>query len=138
MFKQIFRVAFVTLVWKQYKHIIVSTLVLFAFLYLVGNVHADFLRHAELQDQKEGLGLSFIYKWLGFLFGVVAYFTYHYFRTRVTGTDKTDKASKKKVANAKAALNNEADDGDDPFARIRSRKKLRSRADFLIESDSDD
>jgi len=135
MFKQVFRVAFVTLIWKQYKHIIVSTLILFAFLFLVGNIHSDFLKHAELQGDKSGLGLSFVYKWLAFAGAVGLYFVYHFMRTRQTD-NKTGEKSKKRGVKSKNTQTVEEGD-DDPFDKIRSRKKLRSRADFLIDSDSD-
>lgn len=141
MFKQVFRVAFVTLIWKQYKHVIVSTLLLFAFLFLVGKIHADFLTHAELQGDKSGLGLSFLYKWLAFAGAVGLYFAYHFFwRARQTG-DETDSKTKEKSVKkgflSKATKAVEETDGDDPFDKIRSREKLRSRADFLIDSDSE-
>jgi len=127
MFKQVFRIAFVTLVWKQYKHIIVSTLVLFGFLFLVGNIHADFLKHAELQGAKTGLGISFVYKWLALAIGVVCYFAYHYLRTRQTN----------KKTNVKASQPSQETNIDDPFSNIRTRKKLRGRADFLTDKDSE-
>lgn len=129
MFKQIFRVAFVTLIWKQYKHIIVSTLALFAFLFLVGNVHTDFLTHAKLQETKTGLGISFLYKWLAFALGVALYFAFHYYRTR-----QTNKKPKKKDT----PQTNQASDEQDPFTNIRERKKLRSRADFLTDTNTQD
>ena len=130
MFKQVFRVAFVTLIWKQYKHIIVSTIILFAFLFLVGNLHADFLKHAELQGNKTGLGLSFVYKWLAFALGVGLYFTYHYLRTNRT----SKKSPKGKIATHKAM--DQGVDDEDPFSNIRAKKKLRSRADFLIDGET--
>lgn len=127
-FKQIFRVAFVALVWKQYKAVIVSTLLLFLYLYLVGSVHADFLEHARLNSDKANLGLSFIYKWAAFGCGVVGYFAYHYFRPKPKDVSKE---RQKQIEQELAEL----DDEDDPFAAIRKRKTLRSRADFLMEKE---
>ena len=140
MFKQVFRVAFATLVWKQYKHVIVSTLLLFAFLFLVGKIHTDFLIHAEQAGDKSGLGLSFIYKWLALAAAVGLYFAYHFMRTRQNSreaNDQTRKKSKKKGLLRKEVKGVEESDGDDPFDKIRSRKKLRSRADFLMDNDSE-
>jgi len=130
MFKQVFRVAFVTLIWKQYKHVIVSTLLLFAFLFLVGNIHSDFLTHAELQDDAANTGPSFIYKWIAFIGGVAVYFLYHYIRNTKARDKKTDKKTKQQ--NVTQELNELEGSDNDPFAQIRTRKKLRGRADFII------
>ena len=128
IFKQVFRIAFVTLIWKQYKAIIVSTLLLFIYLFLVSSVHADFLTHAELQKDASGSGLSFLYKWLAFTIGVAAYFLFHYLRGRPK--KKSKQASKSSATINKKEINATESD-DDPFAAIRERQKLRSRADFL-------
>lgn len=127
-FKQIFRVAFVALVWKQYKAMIVSTFLLFLYLYLVGSIHADFLEHARLNDDKANLGISFVYKWAAFGVGVLAYFCFHYFRPRPKDVGKE---RQRKIERELDELSDE----DDPFAEIRKRKTLRSRADFLIEKE---
>jgi hypothetical protein len=126
VFKQIFRVAFIALVWKQYKQIIVSSLGLFGFLYLVGSLHADFLQHAELNADSSNVGLSFVYKWTALAGGIILYFAYHYFRPR-----QKDPAKEKQQRIEKELA--ELHDEDDPFASIRARKKLRSRADFLMD-----
>lgn len=134
IFKQVFRVAFVTFIWKQYKHLIVSTLLLFVYLFLVSNIHADFLTHTVLKEDKSGSGLSFVYKWLAFAFGIGAYFLYHSIRARVKSKSKTNAqklAEKNPAASSKVIIN----DPDDPFAQIRQRKKLRSRADFIEGKD---
>ena len=133
IFKQVFRIAFVTLIWKQYKHLIVSTFLLFAYLFLVSSIHSDFLTHTVLKEDKSGSGVSFVYKWLAFAVGVGAYFFYHNVRARLIAkrksTTKTG-ASPKKMSDVSQAI-----DPDDPFAEIRERKKLRSRSDFLEGKD---
>lgn len=126
VFKQIFRVAFVTLIWKQYKHVIISTLLLFGFLYLIGSLHADFLQHAQINGDKTNTGISFIYKWSAFAGGLLIYFAYHYFRPRKKNDEKT---KQQKLEKELAELS----DDEDPFAAIRARDKLRGRADFIME-----
>ncbi len=128
VFKQVFRVAFVALIWKQYKALIISTLLLIAFILLVGNVHEDYLTHSQLQEDSAGNGLSFIYKWIAYAFGVGAYFLFHFLR----GLRPTKQTLKEK---AKEANISAKDDNEDPFAAIRERKRLRSRADFLDGKD---
>ena len=124
VFKQIFRIAFIALIWKQYKALIISTLLLIACLLLISNVHDDYLTHSQLQNDASDAGLSFIYKWLAYALVVGAYFVFHFLRgLRPSKQNLEDKA---KEANIIAKT-----DSDDPFAAIRERKKLRSRADFL-------
>lgn len=131
MFKQVFRVAFVTLIWKQYKHLIVSTLLMFFYLFLVGSLHSDFLKHAELQNEAASTGFSFIYKWAGFIGGVAVYFLYHYVRSNKKMRDsKVDSKAKQQELIQEL---DELEDADDPFAKIRARKKLRGRADFIMD-----
>ena len=129
MFKQIFRLTFATFVWKQYKRIIVSTLLLFAYLWLVGSIHSDFLSYAELQADQSMAGRSFLLKWVALVCGVALYFTYNFFR----------RAKRKRSDNSASSANNvEQDeqsqtDQDDPFANIRKMKKLRTRAEISID-----
>lgn len=124
VFKQIFRVAFVTLIWKQYKAVIVSTFLIIAYLLLVGNLHSDYLAHSQLQNDSAGSGISFIYKWVAYTVGVMLYFGFHALRSK--RPKKQDLAAKAKQANEIAKR-----DPQDPFAAIREKDKLRSRADFI-------
>lgn len=125
VFKQVFRLAFVTLIWKQYKGVILSTLILFGYLFLVSGVHADFLKNAELQKDATNLGVTFVFKWLAFAAGVFVYFLFHLLRGR---SKKSQKAEPQKILSAKEAAKQ---DEDDPFSAIRTRKRLRSRGDFI-------
>lgn len=127
MFKQAFRLAFITLIWKQYKASIVSTLILFTYLYLVGSIHADYLQHASLQNDGATTGTSFVIKWLALAAGVVIYGLFHFFNAK-----KTAPKSKRKKPQP---TDNKAEPGDDPFHEIRERKKLRGPGDFLIKND---
>lgn len=123
MFKQVFRLTFITFVWKKYKRIIVSTTVLFASLWLIGFIHDEYLEFAKLHNDSN-LGLSFMLKWLALLSTVAIYLIYNYMGSR------KEKISKKKVQEAVSD-----DSADDPFADIRTRKKLRSRAEMIIDKE---
>ena len=130
MFKQAFRLAFVALIWKQYKALIVSTLLLFFYIFLVGNIHDDYLAHLKLQDSTASTGMSFILKWGAYAGGLVLYFIFHWWRGRFREPDEQigeSKSSPRK--NPKPMVSIE----DDPSAEIRERDNLRSRADFLME-----
>lgn len=125
IFKQAFRIAFITLIWKQYKAIIVSTTLLFVFFFIISNLHQDYLT-ATSPDNIDRM--SFVYKWGAYIAGVVAYFTFHALRRHFSNNKKS---TKEKITESQQL--NKTD--EDPFAAIRERKKLRSRADFLMDKD---
>lgn len=141
MFKQIFRITFVTLIWKQYKSVIVSTLLLFAFLWLAGNVHEDYLVYAADQNDEGLVGRSFLYKWIALVSGVLVYLSYHWLRSG--DSKKVDESqpsngyfSKGKSSKAKIdSFSNSEQSDDDPFAELRNKEKLRSRAEILVDKD---
>lgn len=125
-FKQAFRIAFVTLVWRQYKAAIVSTLLLIGYFFLVSNLHSDYLTNAKFLGDNINTGVSFVLKWVAYLVGLAVYVFFHVFRGR-----RLTKGDKKKVMDSE--LKSMANTDEDPFSAIRARKKLRSRADFLSE-----
>jgi hypothetical protein len=127
VFKQIFRVAFIALIWKQYKALIVSTALIIAYLLLVGSIHDDYLRLSQLQKDTSESGMSFIYKWAAYSLGVVLYFGFHAIRR--PDSEKENLSERARQANKEAIH-----DLDDPFTAIRERKTLRSRADFLEQN----
>lgn len=124
IFKQAFRVAFVALIWKQYKAAIMSTALLIMYLLLVKNIHADILLTKTQSAIQTDIGMSIALKWLAYTLGVLIYIGFHALR----GGKRNNKTLKEK---AKEANIEAVTDEDDPFAAIRERKVLRSRADFL-------
>ena len=134
MFKQAFRVAFIALVWKQYKAAIVSTLLLFAYLFLVSWIHGDYIASAQLENQTSGLSQSFVIKWIAFAGGIGLYALYHWVRGRLN-KNKADAPQATLMPrvdnpNATSKIINDPELREDPFAHIRKRKKLRGRKDF--------
>ena len=132
MFKQVFRITFVTLIWKQYKRLIVSTLVLFAYLWLVGSIHEDYLNYAELQSDANLAGKSFIYKWAALMAGVLIYISFHLFRGKKAGQRNKTRSTKLNAKPNTSPTDPEQNEGPDPFAEIRLKKKLRSRSEIMI------
>jgi len=133
IFKQAFRVAFVALIWKQYKGAIISTVLLIIYLLLVKNIHADILlANTEAGGANSRLGLLILYKWLAYALGVLCYLAFHIIRGLRPSPKALNKSLKEK---AKQANVDAQEDEDDPFAAIRKRKHLRSRADFLEGKD---
>ena len=136
VFKQVFRIAFVTLIWKRYKALIISTALLIFSLYLIGQIHADFLQHWELQEDNSQTGQSFIYKWLAYISCISLYCAFHYFKSSKKPAD-TAQEKKAKQQSLASELENLSDD-EDPFASIRKREKLRSRSDFILKNKKED
>jgi len=136
MFKQIFRIAFISLIWKQYKAIIISTVVLFAYLWLIGSVHTDYLSYAELQEDKSLAGRSFLLKWAALSSGVLLYIAYHVLRG---SRNRRNSASNQGNALSGTLVNRTNEDSNsnnpDPFAEIRHKKKLRTRAEIALDKE---
>jgi len=131
IFKQIFRIAFVALIWKQYKAWIISTVLLLLGLYLIGQIHTDFLQHWQLQGDTSKTGQSFIYKWTAYLGSIALYIGFHYFRPK---KEPLNNQKKNKEKQKELTLELEKLSGDqDPFSAIRKREKLRTRSDFILE-----
>ncbi|MBX2846945.1 MAG: hypothetical protein KTR16_01395 [Acidiferrobacterales bacterium] len=125
MFKQVFRLTFVTFIWKQYKRIIVSTVLLFAFLWFVGFAHSEYLDYAT-RENVDNVGVSFFIKWIALILGVAIYFLYHYLMP-------SRKDLKKKKSKDAIEIKAPADGEPDPFDQFRNKEKLRTRAEILID-----
>ena len=126
MFKQIFRLTFLTFIWKQYKRVIVSTVLLLLFLWLVNFAHSEYLSFAEFQSEQSNVGLSFFIKWFALIVGFFVYLTYLFWQPK-----------KKKITNKNVNADAQIDAGeDDPFASIRDKGQLRSRAEIMLEKNN--
>ena len=134
IFKQVFRIAFVTFIWKNYKAWIVSTILLLFGFFLIGKIHADLLQYWQLQEEKSQIAASIIYKWIAYLGCALAYFLYHYFRPKKA--PETAKETKEKRKTLEKELTN-LSPNEDPFSDIRNRDTLRSRSDFILNQQAD-
>lgn len=137
MIKNLVHLTLLTVIWKKYRSMILSTLVLFGYFFLVSMLHEDYLNYTELNQEQQYLGLSFIVKWLAFLLGLLVYLSFNFgFLWR-----KQEKKDGKPINTPRSKPHQGHEQKDspatasksDPFADIRNRDKLRSRADFLIE-----
>lgn len=123
MFKQVFRLTFVTFIWTRYKRLIISTTFLFAYLWFVGFAHAEYLNYASKQALDD-VGHSFFIKWIALAIGIGCYFLFHFL-------SPSDKQAKQNPATTPQP--GEAD----PFDAIRQKEKLRSRAEIIIDDNKD-
>lgn len=139
MINNLFRITFVTFVWSRYKAIIISTLLLFLFFFIVSQVHQDYVSYAELNGDKANVGLSFIAKWCAFIGGFVLYFwlNMRFLASNKKSVEKDEpKLSRLEKVIKKPKKKEQSDEPDstlDPFDAIRKKDKLKSEADFIID-----
>jgi hypothetical protein len=110
-----------TFIWKKYRRIIVSTVLLFTFFWLVNFAHTEFLSFSQLQEQQTDVSMSFFIKWLCLTIGFIIYWIFISWKS---------KKIVKEIHNIHD--NNEAD----PFAVIRNKDKLRTRSEIMIEKNT--
>lgn len=124
MFKPVLKYTFIAFIWKRYKGAILSALLLLLFIFLVIVIHNDYVRYSEATGQQSRLALSFLLKWSMIIGALFAYLFYIKVLLRVKPKAKPPKSSVSSSA-------------DDAFSDIRSKDKLRSKADTIIETDQD-
>lgn len=145
------------LLWRNYKVLIVSTVLLVFSIIMINMGHSDYLTWAIMQDPIPATGMSFVYKYLGYvgLLGIFAWVN--------TAANKADEAQRiqsksqsdsffSKIIAQKPKIKPSARPSSvsskpkgkhedttaqaDPFANIRTKAKLRSQADITIEKKS--
>jgi len=126
MLRNLVQLTLLSVFWRRYKSIILSTFVLFLYLWLIGKLHQDYVNYSELNSDHEYLALSFVIKWCAFILGIMVYLLLNSLFPRSKKLVPT-------VAKKNQKTESDQDAVVDPFAEIRQRKKLRSRADFIIE-----
>jgi len=100
---------------------------LLIYLLIVSNLHQDYLAAVGPDGIDQ---VTFIYKWAAYIAGFVLYFGFHIVRGKLKTNEQN---TKEKISESKELT----DTSEDPFAAIRHRKRLRSRADFVIGEGDD-
>lgn len=139
MFNQLIKWTIVVGLWRKYKRHVAASLVLLASLLLINYLHLDYLEYA-VATGVQGLGFSYLLKWSAFILAI-GFYVFHI--KRVNRAAKYDsKLHKIMKSNTKADTTEpsptkaeEQSLSKDPFANIRTKKKLRSEADMLIGKD---
>lgn len=132
MIKNIVKITLLNYLWKKYKAVIVSTVVLFFYFWLVGKLHEDYVSYSHLNNDTNNLGLSFVLKWLCFLVGLGLYLLVNARQNRKESVlEKMSSTAEK--GNAKTAAEASSSSSADPFQHLREKEKLRSKADVIIE-----
>ena len=132
------------LLWRKYKFFILSLIILISFIFVVGQVHQDYLRYNELQEIPTNIGLSFAVKWLIWASSIILFLVAnHYFnrykrQQKELATEQSNSALSK-LLKWKSRFGNNA--GSPPInsneASSTSRQKCGATA-YVAEVDGDD
>ncbi|MFT2109923.1 hypothetical protein [Marinomonas sp. 2405UD68-3] len=145
MMNQLFRLTFVTFIWKKYKQLIVSILSLILLLWITEQLHQDFISYSQLNEDTAYLALSFIVKWVVFILLCIGFIVINvsfgkkvaikkqsksFFKENVVKTREPSfhkKGQEKKSESTKKII--------DPFDEIRKKPHLRSKANVVLDED---
>ena len=151
MFQHVVRWTFFITIWKKYKAQLLTTLGYLLALLLVSLIHKDYLDYvATSNDEQDFIATSFILKWIAYITLTASYF-YLFSRfskkaeighenlsfLRKFQKQSQSSSSKKtnKATNGNGSFDKPKEEGD-PFANIRTKAKLRSEADLLMDKDN--
>jgi len=126
MLKQLVKYTVAAVIWKRYRALIIATIVLFIYFWLVGKIHGDFIAYSKLRASSEDLGLSFVIKWFLFGVGLVCYLACVFWRTGEPASDKSQTDTQSTGVEPSPS-------NIDSFANVRNKKNLRSKSDIIIE-----
>ena len=142
------------LLWRNYKVLIVSTLLMVLTIIMINMAHSDYLMWAQMQDPVPATGMSFVYKYLAYVALLLGFGWINHYANKKAEAEELSQPSKGNVildAFDKIKPRKSSTDSDvakqtvklraaakdthqpDPFANIRKKKKLRSQADIVIE-----
>ena len=136
--------------WRNYKFMIISVVVLIAGVFIVGLIHDDYLQWAQYQlNQPNGnipvsVGWSFIVKYAVYIAGITGCFYANKWVNNKKALEKAqsgeDNSVLKSILSFKRKHSGKADEtaqsgnqSEDVFANIRAKKSLRTQADMLID-----
>jgi uncharacterized membrane-anchored protein YitT (DUF2179 family) len=146
------------LLWRKYKFFILSLILLIAFIFVVGQVHVDYLRFNDRQDNPTNIGLSFAVKWAVWAVSIIVFLVSNHVFNKYKKQQKqleseqsnsalskimkwkvsfgSNEQSEKSTASSQNQPNRQSTSSTekvDPFDAIRKKDKLRSYADVIIE-----
>jgi len=131
--------------WRNYKFMIISVVVLIVGVFVVGLIHDDYLQWAQYQlSQGDGsvpvsVGWSFIIKYAVYIAGMTLCFYANKWVNNKKALEKAqageDNSALKNILSFKTKSSPAAPKAkaNDAFANIRAKKSLRMQADILID-----
>jgi len=130
MFKFLAKSAIASLIWSKYHKIIVSTILLFILYFIISFIHDDYLEYAELSEETTNVALSYILKWGALITATAIYYFTNIYKFKAPET--AAETSSAKPEKAKKSKHKEKAKQQDPFAEIRNKEKLNSKADIAL------
>jgi hypothetical protein len=150
------------LLWRRYKFLLVSLVLTVVTMIIVGQIHQDYLSYNALLEDPKHVGLSFAIKWLVWIASVILFLGLNHWYNQKKQAEKelesggTNTALKKllgrlnrksqtntkdlsnrreNIATSQESVASTGNDesSNDPFAALRTKQKLRSYADVIIE-----
>ena len=118
MMNQIFRITFITFIYKRYKQTILSSALLLLLLWIIEKVHQDFVSYSQLNEDTGFLAVSFGLKWFAFACVTGLYTAWNlFFKRESFKKESLSKAERKKYGQL---LNEEDELEDDLIAKMRA------------------
>jgi len=135
MLQRLFTWTIIAAIWKRYGRALKLLPVILVGVFIISLVHDDYVRYAEVSNDRSLLHWSFLIKWFLILAVVVWYWQ---FAKSVISSKKNRAKNNSTFKNEsmfgkKSDVDVEVDSAPDPFAEIRNKKRLRSKADIVIE-----
>jgi len=136
MWNNLLKLSLVSYIWRRYKKTVVLLPALLLYFWVVGLAHDDYLAYAELQQDKQWVGLSFMVKWLLLIGGVGCFVLMHLSDRAAKDVEPDIDIDPGMIAKAPAEAKEELFSADinDSFARIREKKSLSSKADVILKT----
>lgn len=134
MFKFLAKSAVFSLVWSRYRKVILSTVILFGIYFTVSLMHKDYLEYAKL-SHADNIALSYVFKWATLLLASIIYYWTNMYQSRAKSEQASTQAPAKASSKSKARSEKPApeDTKNDPFAEIRKKGKLSSKAEQILK-----
>ena len=128
--------------WRKYKSNVIYSIIVIITLVALQYLHADYLQYQQLtaEPNEQHIAISFAVKWLlilGLIGSVIWMWRQADGETADKGRKFVDKSFGKGVGKKTSVKSQTVDKGQDPFEKIRAKKKLRSKADFIVENKDD-
>lgn len=137
------------LLWRQYKFLIGSLVVLIVSMIIVSQIHTDYIAYVKTSGESANIGMSFIVKWLSWIGLIISFLYANHIANKRKEKIKAQQPSKslKQILSFKSKTDPSAkktdavkltrESGDDPFEHLRTKEKLRSYADLIIDKHND-
>lgn len=136
MLQQFLKWTLIVTLFKRYKKQLLTIITALLALLLIANVHQDYLSYSS-NINNEHIGWSFIVKWALYIAVIIASFFTVKFLNKTNQVQKTEGKLKQAFKKQKAeSVQQTATQQSDPFANIRKKDKLKSKADQVIEQSS--